>query len=235
MTFFISWLIALLSFCFCIPLHAQELDVAQQLEAEPAVEYGVAIQDSLEPVNRVIFRFNKALDNAVITPVHTAYTYIVPKYGRTRVHNFLMNLKEPVNILNKLLIADIDSAGELGARFLINSSIGVAGINDVAGELGIERKPAGFGDTLKYYGAGVGEYIMLPVLGPSSTRETVGLAANIASDPFMYVLPKEFITALTVIQIIDTKDSTKEATDYAQEVSLDEYATIRSAFFQKYR
>lgn len=152
----------------------------------PAATSG-EVYDPLEPFNRRMFAFNEASDKAVIGPVANAYEAVTPGFFRTGVGNFLSNLNSPVVFANDVLQGEPRRAGTTLYRFLINSTFGVAGIMDPAEhELGVVGHSEDFGQTLAVWGLPEGPFIVLPLLGPSNLRDSVGRGVDAAFDPFNY-------------------------------------------------
>lgn len=199
----------------------------------PVDEEGAAQQDPFETVNRGIFAFNEVVDSAVLQPVARAYRGVVPEYGRQRVSNVLSNLRMPVVFANSVLQGDPGNAFSSLFSFVLNSTLGVAGIFDFAGantDLKVHKED--FGQTMGVWGFGSGSYIVLPILGPSSARDTVGLVADWFTDPFNYA-DNEVVITRTVIAAIDARAGVLDLTDEIYRTSLDPYATFRSGYLQK--
>lgn len=199
----------------------------------PEGEDGAVLSDPFEPVNRGIFAFNEVVDNAVLQPVARAYRFLVPEYGRQRVTNVLSNLTMPVVFLNSVLQGDPGNAFSSLFSFVLNSTLGIGGIFDFAGantDLKVNKED--FGQTLGVWGFGSGAYIMLPIIGPSSARDTVGMVADWFSDPFNYA-DNEIVITRTVLRTIDARAGTLDLTDEVYRTSLDPYATFRSGYLQK--
>ena len=136
-----------------------------------------AERDRYENVNRAIYKFNKGLDTAIIKPTTTIYRAAVPAAARRGASNALDNVDEPLSFINALLQGKVKSAFRAADRFLINSTLGVGGLADHATDMGLPKQEEDFGQTLAAWGIGSGPYIMLPLLGPSTLRDTVGFGA----------------------------------------------------------
>ena len=146
------------------------------------------VSDPLEPVNRVFFKFNDVLYEWVLKPVTDGYSWVLPVELRECFGNVFLNLATPIRFINSLLQGNIEQAGIVLQRFLINSTAGVWGFKDIADEeFGIKRRRADFGQTLGKWGMGPGMYICWPVLGPSSVRGSVGLVADSYMHPIQYI------------------------------------------------
>ncbi len=189
--------------------------------------------DPLESINRVIHGFNEVVDTILLEPVARVYTSIVPEFGRERVHNALTNLKMPVVFANSALQGDPGNTFSSLWSFLLNSTLGIGGLFDFAGaNTSLVVRKEDFGQTLGSWGVGPGPYIVLPIIGSSSLRDTFGLAADIFSDPFNYADDDVVITR-TILTAIDVRAGTLEITDEVYRTSLDPYATFRSLYLQK--
>lgn len=154
------------------PLHTPENTLTKN------IEYAVDVYDPLEPMNRRIYTFNYYLDKFFLLPVVNTYEFIAPDYVEDRVSNFVDNIFEFNNFTNNLLQLKFRSTSITLGRFLINSTIGVAGLWDPATGMGMIRQSEDFGQTMGHYGVGNGPYIVLPVFGPSNLRDTTGLVTD---------------------------------------------------------
>jgi len=200
--------------------------------------------DPLEGPNRFVFSINRAVDTIAVRPVAVFYRDWMPAAGQRGLHNVVDNLGEPVTAINEVVQGSPGRAATTVGRFLINSTIGVAGIFDVASAIGLSKTKEGMGDTIGYY-AGVepengGFYIVLPLIGPSNARDAVGLAADAAVDPFSIVTFSISSAAGWIYAgsrfgatVIDTRTRTMYALDDLQKNSLDYYAALRSAYTQQ--
>jgi phospholipid-binding lipoprotein MlaA len=142
------------------------------------------VSDPLEGANRRVYKFNAQLDQYVLIPVVDAYKFVVPSFLRRRVASFFLNLGEISIFTNSVLQASPDKATPTLGRFMINSTIGLFGLFDVATELGVPRQIADFGQTLAVWGTDTGPYLVLPALGPSNMRDAVGTAVDWATLSF---------------------------------------------------
>ncbi|MGE0716308.1 MAG: VacJ family lipoprotein [Alphaproteobacteria bacterium] len=193
--------------------------------------------DPLEPLNREIFAVNRVIDGLLIKPAAMIYRGVVPDEGRTAIRNVLGNLKEPVYLANNLLQGDLPGAGDTVARFAINTTAGVAGIWQPSADMGLPRRPTGFGTTLHIWGTGEGPYLVLPILGPSNPRDAVGLVADTLMDPFMWIASAndlDWITYLrTGLDALDRRANVLDSLDEIERTSLDFYAQIRTLYRQQ--
>ncbi|MSO65557.1 MAG: VacJ family lipoprotein [Alphaproteobacteria bacterium] len=195
------------------------------------------IPDPLEPLNRSIFAVNLAFDAVVLRPVAETYREIVPEPGQRGVRNFLDNLQTPVTLANDLFQGQLDRAGTTVARFLINSTVGIGGLLDVARSMGYERNEEDFGQTLGYYGIEPGFYLMLPILGPSSARDAIGLGFDYFLDPLNYYARNTDRHWITYLRLgpdgVDARARSLDTLDDIERTSTDFYASIRSIYRQR--
>ena len=146
-------------------------------------------RDPLEPINRGIYQFNDGVDNAVLKPVAEAYRSALPQFMRTGVSNFFSNINDVIVALNNLLQAKFLNAVSDVGRIVVNSTVGLLGVLDVATEFGLEKHNEDFGQTLGFWGIGDGPYLVLPILGPSSLCDVFGTFVDFKTDPITYVDP----------------------------------------------
>ncbi len=212
---------------------AEEEEFDYDMEDVPAAEQ-VTIADPWEPFNRAMFTFNDRLYFWVLKPVAEGYSAVVPEPARVSVGNFFSNLRAPIRFVNCLLQANIIGASTELFRFMLNSTIGVAGLFDPAGgeEIGLLRQDEDFGQTLGSYGVGQGFYIVWPFFGPSSPRDTVGMVGDFFSYPISYLDPWYAWTAVRGYQAIN--DTSLQIGDYEaiKDAALDPYISIRNAYIQ---
>lgn len=192
----------------------------------------VTIADPIEPVNRGIFYVNDKLYRWVLKPVAKGYKYVVPEDVRIAVRNFFSNLATPIRAANALLQGKIKDTGTELARFGINSTIGMAGLFDAAKDFHLARKDEDTGQTLGVYGLGNGFYLVLPILGPSSARDTVGLAGDSFLDPTAYLLSWE--AALGTRFVRAQTDLTFRINEYEEltDAAVDPYAAVKDVYIQ---
>ena len=194
-------------------------------------------KDPLEGLNRGVYKFNDVADKAIIKPVATAYKAITPSPIRTGFNNFFSNLGSITTVFNDLLQFKFASAFTDAGRFVINSTFGIAGFIDVAGMDKIKNHKEDFGQTLGYWGVGNGAYLVLPLLGPSSLRDTTGLVFDtITTDPITYprnIGQIRLSNQLRAAQFLDKRTELLTASDLVDDASLDPYAFTRDAYLQK--
>ncbi|MDE2303887.1 MAG: VacJ family lipoprotein [Sphingomonadales bacterium] len=192
------------------------------------------VHDPWVKINRSIWRFDTTLEKALLAPVAHGYNYVVPHGVRFHVTNALYNLGEPVTAVNDLLQLRIGAMGRAVGRFVINSTIGIAGLFDVAAGSGIPRHRSDFGQTLGRYGVGAGNYVMLPFLGPSDVRDGIGSLVDSFIDPVELLVggitSPEGIS-LFVLEGVDWR-SRSDDTLNAIYTATDPYAFARAAYLQ---
>lgn len=195
------------------------------------------ISDPLESVNRGIFEFNEVVDKGVLEPVARGYRYLVPSPARSGIRNFLRNLSSPTLFMNQLLQGDLDGAGDVFVRAVVNTLIGVGGIFDVAGAENIPYEQEDFGQTLATWGVGHGPYLMVPIIGPSSVRDLSGRTLDAYVDPVRLWLfetdNEEWYYARMLVTLVDAREDVLDLVDDLRANSIDYYATLRSVYGQR--
>ncbi|MGH7041086.1 MAG: MlaA family lipoprotein, partial [Acetobacteraceae bacterium] len=192
--------------------------------------------DPLEPFNRAMYKVNTELDRYTLKPAAEAYVHVVPQPVRTGIGNILSNLASPVQLGNDMLEGKPQRAGDTLMRFVINSTVGVLGIFDVAKRLGYPNHSADFGVTLALWGVGNSPYLFLPVLGPGSPRDSGGRIVDIAADPFGYVGQGVGVTAARWtrwgLNLVNQRAQYLGTFANIRKTALDPYATFRSLYRQ---
>ncbi|WP_163559033.1 VacJ family lipoprotein [Halomonas sp. NO4] len=188
--------------------------------------------DPWEGFNRRVFAFNDAVDRAVLKPVARGYRTVTPQPVQTGVGNFFANLGEPRTLLNSLLQGKPGNAGIAGARFVINTTVGIGGLWDFATHMEITGREEDFGQTLGVWGVGEGAYLVLPFLGPSTVRDTTGLPADSYTYPLTYLDDDEVRYALLALRVVDTRAG---LLDQEEMIRGDRYSFIRDAYLQQRR
>jgi len=195
-----------------------------------------APDDPLEPMNRFFFDINQRLDRHAALPAATFYSSAVPGSVRGSVHNVLSNLGGPVTVVNDVLEAEFENAGIAAGRFLINSTIGVAGIFDVASDWGMGRRDRDFGETLGTYGIAPGPYLVLPLAGPSAVRDVAGSYVDGFFSPLYYVHydGRQYVGLVkSGLGTMDTRSSNIVTYRDIERASVDYYATMRAYYLQR--
>jgi phospholipid-binding lipoprotein MlaA len=188
--------------------------------------------DPLEPLNRKTLDANLFLDRILLKPVTKVYIAVVPEAGRDALQRALDNMKEPVVVINNALQARPKGAGIAAGRFVINSTLGVAGLFDIAAKWGLDKQSGDFGQTLFVWGLPEGPYLIVPILGPSSPRDVIGMAGDNYLDPFSYLASAESLDDISISRFvvggIDQRARVIDVLDDLQKNSLDFYAQLRS-------
>ena len=188
--------------------------------------------DPWEGFNRGIFAFNDVVDRFLLAPVARGYSWLKPDPVEIRVANAFHNLLAPVRLANDLLQLEFRDAGVTASRFIANSTMGIGGLFDVATNMGLPDHPADFGQTLHAYGAGSGPYLVLPLFGPSTVRDGVGLAVDVFLHPFTYVLGTPVNLSILGGRTVVRRAELLDPLDDLRESSVDYYAALRSAYEQ---
>ena len=199
------------------------------------------VKDCFEGINRAVFSFNKGLDNLLIEPIAKVYRHL-PSPVRSGTSNALVNLSSLITIPNNILQGQIKTAGVNTGRFIINTTVGILGIFDVAQKIGFsEYEKEDYGQTLGVWGVGSGCYLVLPVLGPSTIRDTAGSFMNaLGGDPYYnasvhgnneFLTTSEYIVT-KILSGVDFRAKNLETLDNLEKNSMDFYASVRSLYLQ---
>ncbi|MGH8770581.1 MAG: MlaA family lipoprotein [Burkholderiales bacterium] len=192
-------------------------------------------QDPLEPLNRGVYKFNDALDKAIVKPVAQGYDAVAPQPVQTGVANFFSNLGDVIVVLNDFLQLKIAQGVSDAGRLMINSTIGILGFIDVGSDIGLPKHNEDFGQTLGYWGTGTGAYIVLPFFGPSNVRDTAGLVVDIVSYPVYYVNDSTVRIALYGTDTVSDRDQLLQAEKVLDAAALDQYQFVRDSYMQRRR
>ncbi|MEQ8160369.1 MAG: VacJ family lipoprotein [Smithellaceae bacterium] len=197
-------------------------------------EEGVEIADPLEPFNRVIFQFNDKLYFWMLKPVAQGYKEVVPEPARISIKNFFTNLGFPIRFLSCLLQADFSGAATEAGRFGVNTIWGIGGLMDPASskELDLKRQDTDLGLTLASYGVGHGFYLVWPVFGPSSPRDTIDLVGKYFLNPMSYVTPWYYPTGTKVVEVVNRTSLSIGDYESLKEAAIDPYVAMRDAYIQ---
>lgn len=201
------------------------------------IDGDIVIYDPLEENNRRILAFNQKVDHVLINPIVKGYRTVAPKPVRKGVRNFLRNLRSPVTFANQVLQGDLKGAGDALVRAVVNTTLGVGGLFDLAGHEGIEYEPEDFGQTLAVWGVDHGPYLVVPVLGPSSLRDYTGYFADGFMDPLRWYLfnidEEELYFAKVGVDYLDLRESLMDVLEDLEASSIDYYASVRSTYYQR--
>ena len=187
--------------------------------------------DPWEPLNRGIYAVNHGLDTVTLKPLSKGYKKITPGFVRRGIANFFANLRTPLNIVNNLLQGKGRDALSDTARFVVNSTVGIGGLIDVAASAGLEKHDEDFGQTLAKWGVPDGPYVMLPVFGPRTLRDAITIPLNIFLDPLFHYENSSVRDKLWILEGIRVR-SRLLAAETTIEGSYDPYITIREAYLQ---
>ncbi len=190
-------------------------------------------RDPLEPFNRGMYQFNDTVDRAVVKPVATAYRDVLPSPVRTGVTNFFANLQDVWSVVNNSLQFKAEAAANSLVRFGVNTFLGLGGVLDIATEMQIPRHTEDFGQTLGYWGVGAGPYLVLPLMGPSTVRDTAALPVDAQGNLVSGVSDVSTRNTLTTLSLLNRRARLLDATSMLDQVALDPYTFTRDAFLQR--
>ena len=200
---------------------------AQKPQADP--------RDPFETFNRAMFSVNDVLDRALIKPVATVYSKVTPYWVRKGVGNFFGNLVDVWSVVNNAAALKRQATADSMGRVMVNSTVGLLGLIDVATEMDIEKHPADFGLTLGRWGVRPGPYVVLPVLGPYTLREVVALPVDYQGNLVTHIDDKPTRDGMAVLNIIDVRESYLKAGDVIDAAALDAYSFTRDSYLQRQR
>lgn len=192
-------------------------------------------KDPVEGFNRAMFAVNEGLDTVLIKPVAQGYDAVLPAPVRTGVTNFFGNIADLFIGVNNLLQGKPDQAVSDLGRVLINSTIGILGVFDVASGAGLEKHEEDFGQTFGRWGVGDGAYVVLPFFGPRTLRDTAGLVLDMTVDPVANIDHVPTRNSLLALRIIDTRADLLPADKVIEEAALDKYSYVRDGYLQRRR
>jgi phospholipid-binding lipoprotein MlaA len=192
--------------------------------------------DPLEPLNRTVFKFNDGLDRAIIKPVATAYQNVTPALVRTGVSNFFGNISDVWSVVNNALQFKGEAAVNSFFRVTTNTFWGLGGIFDVASDLKIPKQSEDFGKTLTHWGVASGPYLVLPVLGPSTVRDSVGTLVDMQGDLVSQGVDRVPVrNSLLTLRLVNTRANFLGVSDLLEQASLDKYSFTRDIYLQRHR
>jgi phospholipid-binding lipoprotein MlaA len=192
-------------------------------------------RDPFEGWNRGVYKFNDKFDDYLARPVAETYEDWVPREVRDRVRNFFGNLADPFIGVNNLLQGKAAEAFDDWTRFILNTTVGLVGIHDVATDFGLEKHNEDFGQTFGRWGAGTGPYLVLPIFGSSNLRDGVGLAADMVTDPLGEARPIDLRNSAIATRAVQTRADLLGASRVLGEAALDRYVFQRDAYLQRRR
>lgn len=189
--------------------------------------------DPIEGFNRSMYSFNDTLDKTVMTPVAKGYRFVVPEPARDMVTNFFSNIGDVYNFANNLLQLQVTAAVQDLMRLTINTVFGVGGLIDFASPAGLPKHSQDFGVTLGKWGLPDGPYLVLPLLGPSTVRDTVGMAGNMFIDPTSYIKPDWVSYTIYGVRLVNTRANLLDASNLLEAAALDPYSFTRDAYLAR--
>jgi len=192
--------------------------------------------DPLEPLNRTVYKFNDKLDRAIVKPVATTYQDVTPVLVQKGVKNFFGNLSDVWSVVNNALQFKGEAAVNSFFRVTTNTLWGVGGIFDVATDLKIPKQSENFGRTLTHWGVAPGPYLVLPLLGASTLRDTAGTLVDMQGDLVSKGVNRVPLrNSLQVLRIVDTRAEYLGATDLLDQAALDQYSFVRDIYLKRHR
>ncbi|WP_225781195.1 VacJ family lipoprotein [Xenophilus sp. Marseille-Q4582] len=205
--------------------------VAGPAAGQPAPSAGD--NDPFEPFNRTMYRFNDGLDRAVLKPVATTYRDVLPSFVRTGVGNFFSNVGDVWNLANNVMQLKLQGSAETVMRLGVNTVFGLGGLLDIASEAGISRHSEDFGQTLGYWGVPAGPYVVLPLFGPSTVRDTAALPVDRWGNPLGEVSDIPVRNSLTALGLVDTRARLLGVSQLLEQAALDPYTFMRDSHLQR--
>lgn len=190
-------------------------------------------KDPFEGFNRAMFEFNDGIDRVALKPAAEVYKNTLPSFVQAGVENFFGNLGDVWTAVNNLLQGKPAHATTDVARVVVNSTIGLGGLIDVASAGGVTKHNEDFGQTLGVWGIEAGPYIVLPFLGSSTLRDTAALPAEAAGDPWNYKEPVRWRIAGTVLRVVDQRAAALDLSTWIEDAALDRYQFVRDAYLQR--
>lgn len=189
--------------------------------------------DPLEPLNRAVFNFNDGVDRAILRPVATAYDQVTPSPVKTGVRNFFGNISDVWSVVNNLLQFKIKESLETFMRVSVNSTFGFAGVLDIGTEMQLSKNKQDFGQTLGVWGFDTGPYVVLPLFGPSSVRDTFGRVVDGSVDLVSNLPNVPTRNSLVSLRVVDKRAELLGATSILDQAALDKYSFTRDLYLQR--
>lgn len=220
--------VALVAGCLALPGTVVAQEVEPEYSEEQWQDFGEN-EDPWEPMNRAVFRFNDTVDRWAFKPVAKGYRAVTPDVVENGVHNVFRNLGEVRNLANNVLQFKMHDAGVDTARFFFNTTFGLLGFFDVATKMGLQRNDEDFGQTLGAWGVKSGSYVVLPLLGPSTVRDTVSLYPDSYTSAYRQINDVPVRNSMFALNLVDTRASLLSA---ERLVTGDKYRFVRNAYLQ---
>jgi phospholipid-binding lipoprotein MlaA len=190
-------------------------------------------KDPLESFNRAIFTFNDTLDQAAVKPAATFYQSVLPSFVQTGVGNFFGNLGDVWTAVNNLMQGKLEDGTSDIMRVALNSTLGLGGLLDIGSEAGMVKHREDFGQTLGKWGVAPGPYVVLPIFGPSTLRDTAAFPIDFKADPWAYKDPVNVRNIGTALRLVDRRAAVLDASNLIEEAALDKYSFVRDAYLQR--
>ena len=189
--------------------------------------------DPMEPLNRAVFNFNDGVDSAILKPVATAYDEVIPSPVKIGVRNFFGNIADVLSVVNNLLQFKLKESLETFMRVSVNSTFGFAGVLDIGTEMGLAKNRQDFGQTLGVWGFDTGPYVVLPLFGPSSVRDTIGRVVDGSADLVNNSRNVPTRNSLATLRVVDKRAEVLGATNILDQAALDKYSFTRDLYLQR--
>lgn len=209
--------------------------LVQGCASTPAPGGGTPVNDPLESFNRSMFGFNEAVDENVLKPVATGYKNTVPSTARTGVTNFYNNFEDAWSAVNSLLQLKFEHAASNTMRVLVNTTLGLGGLLDWGSQMRLQRYNEDFGQTLGHWGVGEGPYVVWPLLGPSTVRDSVAMPLDLAVGPSLVVDNTAVSVGLVALNVVNTRANLLDSSALLDDIVLDKYIFVRDGFLQRRR
>jgi phospholipid-binding lipoprotein MlaA len=230
--------VALLALCAAASVTAQPTSgvspIMSVIGVEPDDELTPGQKaDPWESFNRAMFRFNQDLDRDLLLPWTDAYLTLLPEVARIGIGNFFANAQDIWSSANNLMQGKFERSVMMTMRFATNTGLGAFGLIDIATAVGMERWPEDFGQTLGVWGVAPGPYLVLPVFGPSTLRDALGLPLDLAASPYYAINESAFRPVTTVLGALNARAQLMSATQALDAIALDKYSFVRDAFLSR--
>ncbi|MHC8408016.1 MlaA family lipoprotein [Pseudomonas sp. TMB3-21] len=209
--------------------HLARLSVCASVLLVPFAAQAATEDDPWEGFNRPIFKFNDVLDTYALKPLAQGYQFVTPQFLEDGIHNMYRNVGDVTNLANNIMQAKPTAAGVDTARLIFNTTFGLLGFFDVGTQMGLNRSDEDFGQTLGYWGVGSGPYVVLPLLGPSTLRDTPAKYVDGYTSPYRYINDVPVRNSIFGLNIVDTRASLLSAEKL---ISGDKYIFVRNAYLQ---
>jgi len=192
--------------------------------------------NNLQAYNQGMYQANKTIDKYTLKPVARVYRNVIPTFVQNRVHDFFGNVAEVRTFVNSLLQGDLKNAAWSSSRLVWNSTLGIGGLFDVASAMHVRSRPEDFGQTLQVWGMPAGPYLVLPILGPSTVTDALGLAGDFAADPLPYYIKHHYVReGVYVLNAIDRRVQLLSFEKTLQTVAINEYYFVKNAYRERRR